>query len=55
LLTERGKDVIAHTPMGCFGELDDLVGATVFLASAGARFVSGITMPVDGAYFCQNI
>ncbi len=54
-MTQRGKDVIAHTPMGRFGEPDDLLGAAVFLASDGASFVSGITMPVDGAYLCQNI
>lgn len=53
--TQRGKDVLAHTPMGRFGEPDDLVGAAIFLASDGSSFVSGITMPVDGAYLCQNI
>jgi len=53
--TQRGKDVIAHTPMGRFGEPDDLVAAAIFLASDGARFVSGITLPVDGAYLCHNI
>ncbi|HUT58479.1 MAG TPA: SDR family oxidoreductase [Phycisphaerae bacterium] len=53
--TQRGKDVLAHTPMGRFGEPDDLVAAAVFLASDGAGFVSGITLPVDGAYLCHNI
>lgn len=54
-LTQRGKDVLAHTPMGRFGEPDDLVGTAIFLASEGAGFISGITLPVDGAYLCQNI
>lgn len=54
-LTERGNDVIAHTPMGCFGEPNDLIAASVFLAADGAKFISGITLPVDGAYLCQNI
>jgi NAD(P)-dependent dehydrogenase (short-subunit alcohol dehydrogenase family) len=54
-MTQRGKDVIAHTPMGRFGEADDLVAAVIFLAGEGARFVSGITVPIDGAYLCQNI
>ena len=54
-MTQRGKDVIAHTPMGRFGEADDLVAAVIFLAGDGARFVSGITVPIDGAYLCQNI
>jgi NAD(P)-dependent dehydrogenase (short-subunit alcohol dehydrogenase family) len=54
-LTQRGKDVLAHTPMGRFGNPDDLIAAAIFLACDGARFVSGITLPVDGAYLCQNI
>jgi len=53
--TQRGKDVLAHTPMGRFGVPEDLLSATVFLASEGARFVTGITLPIDGAYLCQNI
>jgi NAD(P)-dependent dehydrogenase (short-subunit alcohol dehydrogenase family) len=53
--TQRGKDVIEHTPMGCFGEPDDLVATAVFLAANGSKFISGITLPVDGAYLCQNI
>jgi NAD(P)-dependent dehydrogenase (short-subunit alcohol dehydrogenase family) len=54
-LTQRGRDVIAHTPMGRFGEPDDLIAAVIFLAGDGARFVSGITLAIDGAYLCQNI
>jgi NAD(P)-dependent dehydrogenase (short-subunit alcohol dehydrogenase family) len=53
--TQRGKDVLAHTPMGRFGLPEDLLSATIFLASEGARFVSGNTLPIDGAYLCQNI
>ena len=53
--TQRGKDVLAHTPMGRFGDPDDLTSATIFLVADGAGFVSGITLPVDGAYLCYNI
>lgn len=53
--TQRGKDVLAHTPMDRFGVPDDLTGATIFLAAEAAGFVSGITLPIDGAYLCQNI
>ena len=53
--TARGQAVLAHTPMGRFGNPDDLIGAVVFLASDGASFVSGITLPVDGAFLCQGI
>lgn len=41
--------------MGRFGEPDDLTAATIFLASDGAAFVSGVTLPIDGAYLCDNI
>ena len=53
--TQRGIDVLAHTPAGKFGEPDDLIGATIFLASEAASFVSGITLAIDGAYLCDNI
>ena len=53
--TQRGKDVLAHTPMKRFGEPNDLIAAAVFLAADGAGFVSGITLPIDGAYLCDNI
>ena len=53
--TARGKDVLARTPMGRFGDPQDLNAATVFLAADGAGFVSGVTLPIDGAYLCDNI
>ena len=53
--TARGKDVLAHTPMGRFGDPDDLTAATIFLAADGAGFISGVILPVDGAYLCHNI
>ncbi len=49
-LTPRGQQIIAHTPLGRFGEPDDLVGALVWLASDAARFVTGIVVPVDGGF-----
>jgi NAD(P)-dependent dehydrogenase (short-subunit alcohol dehydrogenase family) len=54
-LTQRGKDVLAHTPMKRFGDPSDLIGAVIFLASESARFVTGITLPVDGGYLSHNI
>jgi NAD(P)-dependent dehydrogenase (short-subunit alcohol dehydrogenase family) len=36
--------------MGRFGAPDDLIGATLFLASDLARFVTGIMLPVDGGF-----
>jgi NAD(P)-dependent dehydrogenase (short-subunit alcohol dehydrogenase family) len=49
-LTPRGETIIAHTPMGKFGEPEDLVGAAVWLLSPGASFVTGIVVPVDGGF-----
>ncbi len=55
-LTSRGRDVIAHTPFGRFGDVSELAGACLFLASdKAAGFVTGITLPVDGGYLTQNI
>ncbi|MGB3722003.1 MAG: SDR family oxidoreductase [Pacificimonas sp.] len=42
--------LLARTPMGRWGEPDECAGAAVFLASEAARFVTGITLPVDGGY-----
>ena len=49
-LTDRGKTIINHTPMGRFGNPDDLVGAAIWLASDAARFVTGVVLPVDGGF-----
>jgi len=55
-LTERGKNVIHHTPFGRFGDTSELAGALLFLASnAAAGFVTGVTLPVDGGYLVDNI
>ena len=49
-LTPRGASVLAHTPMGRFGEPTDLVGVFLWLLSPAASFVTGIIVPVDGGY-----
>lgn len=49
-LTERGEIIIKNTPMGRFGEIDELVGATLFLCSDASKFVTGIVLPVDGGF-----
>jgi len=40
--------VASRTPLGRWGELDELVGATVFLASDASSFVTGHILYVDG-------
>jgi len=49
-LTERGKQIIAHTPMGRFGKPEDLIGAVKWLLSPGAEFVTGVVIPIDGGF-----
>ncbi len=49
-LTQRGKKIIANTPMGTFGEPDDIIGTTLFLLSDMSHFITGICIPVDGGY-----
>lgn len=49
-LTARGQSVIGHTPMGRFGQADDLLGCVNWLLGEGASFVTGITVPVDGGF-----
>lgn len=54
--TARGKSVIDHTPYGRFGDVKELAGATLFLASeAASGFVTGVSIPVDGGYLAHNI
>jgi NAD(P)-dependent dehydrogenase (short-subunit alcohol dehydrogenase family) len=49
-LTPRGNKIIANTPMGIFGEPEDLNGTVLFLLSDLSRFITGICIPVDGGY-----
>jgi NAD(P)-dependent dehydrogenase (short-subunit alcohol dehydrogenase family) len=49
-LTPRGRQILDHTPMGRFGEPDDLIGALLWLASDASRFVTGVVVPVDGGF-----
>ena len=49
-LTPRGNKVIAKTPMRKFGTPEDLHGATRFLISDDASFITGVTLPVDGGF-----
>lgn len=48
--TPRGRKIISNTPMGKYGEPEDLNGTVLFLLSDISRFVTGIIIPVDGGY-----
>jgi NAD(P)-dependent dehydrogenase (short-subunit alcohol dehydrogenase family) len=49
-LTDRGEKIISHTPMGRFGETEELVGTALYLLSDLSRFVTGVVIPVDGGF-----
>ena len=47
---EFNKMILARTPAARWGEADEMAGAAIFLASAAADFITGVTLPVDGGY-----
>jgi NAD(P)-dependent dehydrogenase (short-subunit alcohol dehydrogenase family) len=53
--TERGREFLLRTPMQRFGRLEELAGATVFLASDAASFVTGHLLAVDGGFLASGV
>ena len=53
--TPRGKELLLRTPMGRFGQTEELVGAAVYLASDAASFVTGHTLVVDGGFLASGV
>jgi NAD(P)-dependent dehydrogenase (short-subunit alcohol dehydrogenase family) len=49
-LTDRGRAIIGHTPMGRFGQPEDLLGAVLWLLSPASAFVTGVVVPIDGGF-----
>jgi NAD(P)-dependent dehydrogenase (short-subunit alcohol dehydrogenase family) len=49
-LTTRGRSIIEHTPMGRFGDPEDLLGTVLWLLSPASAFVTGVVIPVDGGF-----
>ncbi len=52
--TARGKEFLQRTPMGRFGQLEELVGAAVFLASDAASYTNGHILAVDGGLLASG-
>ncbi len=48
--TARGKSIIDHTPMGRYGNPEDLIGTITWLLADASSFVTGIVVPVDGGF-----
>jgi NAD(P)-dependent dehydrogenase (short-subunit alcohol dehydrogenase family) len=53
--TARGQELLLRTPMGRFGKTEELIGATVFLASDASSFVTGQTIVVDGGFLASGV
>jgi NAD(P)-dependent dehydrogenase (short-subunit alcohol dehydrogenase family) len=49
-LTPRGEAIISHTPMGRFGDPEDLFGAVLWLLSPASAFITGVVVPIDGGF-----
>lgn len=49
-LTARGQKIMDHTPMGRFGNPEDLTGAVMWLLSPASSFVTGVVIPIDGGF-----
>jgi NAD(P)-dependent dehydrogenase (short-subunit alcohol dehydrogenase family) len=52
---ERKAAILNHTPMGRFGETNELIGAAIYLASAASKFVTGSELIVDGGFSAMTI
>ena len=48
--TDRGRSILARTPMGRFGDPAELQGAVLWLCSDAASFVTGVVIPIDGGF-----
>ncbi len=55
LTPERVAAILAHTPMGRFGDAAELQGATLLLASDAGRFITGAEIVVDGGFSAMSI
>jgi NAD(P)-dependent dehydrogenase (short-subunit alcohol dehydrogenase family) len=53
--TPRARRTIAHTPMGRYGEPEELVGTVIWLLSEASRFVTGDVIPIDGGFSSYTI
>jgi NAD(P)-dependent dehydrogenase (short-subunit alcohol dehydrogenase family) len=53
--TERGREFLIRTPMQRFGDVRELVGAAVYLASEASSFVTGSILVVDGGFLASGV
>jgi NAD(P)-dependent dehydrogenase (short-subunit alcohol dehydrogenase family) len=53
--TERGRELKMRTPLKRFGQVEELQGACIFLASDAASFVNGQVIAVDGGFLASGV
>ena len=52
---EREAEILGHTPMARYGEVEELVGGIIYLASDASSFVTGSELTVDGGFSAMTI
>lgn len=53
--TDRGRELLLRTPMKRFGQIDELVGVAVLLASDASTFITGQCISVDGGFLASGV
>ena len=53
--TQRGEEQLQRTPMGRFGNLNEIAGGAIYLASDAASFVNGEILVIDGGYLASGV
>jgi len=53
--TDRGRELLMRTPMNRFGDVDEIAGGAIYLASDAASFVTGQILVIDGGYMASGV